>query len=364
MKYMIKDNQAGFVLKNGVFQKMITSGTYYFSKLLGYHVEIEEMTGEVDYLDVPYQVLSKDFAFLNATVHMEIPDGSIGFLYINGKLTSFANRKEYTFWNQFDKYEIKIVSMKETVIGPEVSKQMISFVPKNYYTEMAVGEGEIGLVYYDHALQKQLSKGIYRFWNFSHTITGKIFDMKQKELDIVGQEILTKDKIGIRMNVACMYKIRDAVEFASTISDLKGQLYSAVQLAIREIVGNYKLDEILEGKERISKEIFAALKDRETMFCINFLTAGIKDIILPGEIKAIMNSVLVAEKTAQANVISRREEVASTRSLLNTAKLMDENKTLYKLKELEYLERICDRVGEISVNGNTGLLEQLGKIMN
>ena len=363
MKYMIKDNQAGFVLKNGVFQKMITSGTYYFSKLFGYQVEIEEMTGEVDYLDVPYQVLSGDSTFLNATVHIEIPDGSIGFLYVNGKLTSFANRKEYTFWNKFDKYQVKVVSMEEPVIGSEVSKQMISLVPKSYYTEMAVGEGEIGLVYYDHALQNQLSKGIYRFWNFSHNITGKIFDMKQKELDIVGQEILTKDKIGIRMNVACMYKIRDAVEFASTISDLKGQLYSAVQLVIREIVGNYKLDEILEGKEHISKEIFAVLKERETMFCINFLTAGIKDIILPGEIKAIMNSVLVAEKTAQANVISRREEVASTRSLLNTAKLMDENKTLYKLKELEYLERICDRVGEISVNGNVGLLEQLGKIM-
>lgn len=76
-----------------------------------------------------------------------------------------------------------------------------------------------------------------------------------------------------------------------------------------------------------------------------------------------MNSVLVAEKTAQANVISRREEVASTRSLLNTAKLMDENKTLYKLKELEYLERICDRVGEISVNGNSGLVEQLGQLI-
>ena len=99
------------------------------------------------------------------------------------------------------------------------------------------------------------------------------------------------------------------------------------------------------------------------MFCIEIITAGIKDIILPGEIREIMNSVLVAEKKAQANVIARREEVASTRSLLNTAKLMDENKTLYKLKELEYLERICDRVGDISINSNAGIVEQLGTLM-
>ena len=72
-----------------------------------------------------------------------------------------------------------------------------------------------------------------------------------------------------------------------------------------------------------------------------------------------MNTVLIAQKQAQANVITRREEVASTRSLLNTAKLMDENKTLYKLKELEYLERICQNVGEINVNGHQELLEQL-----
>ena len=78
MKYIIKDNQAGFVLKNGVFQKMVGSGTYHFPKMLGYQVEIEEMAGELDYLDVPYQVLSKDPMFRSSTVHMEIPDGSLG----------------------------------------------------------------------------------------------------------------------------------------------------------------------------------------------------------------------------------------------------------------------------------------------
>ena len=321
------------------------------------------MAGELDYLDVPYQVLSKDPMFRSSTVHMEIPDGSLGFFYINGKLTSFAHRKEYTFWNVFDKCEIKVISMEEPVIGEGVTKQMLSFVPTKFYTEISVGEGETGLVYYDNMLHQQLPKGIYRYWNYKYNISYQVIDMKQRELDIVGQEILTRDKIGIRMNVACMYKIRDAVEFAATVSDLKGQLYSTAQLAIREIVGNYRLDEILEKKEQASKEIYAVLKGREGVFCINFLSAGIKDIILPGEIREIMNSVLVAEKTAQANVISRREEVASTRSLLNTAKLMDENQTLYKLKELEYLEKICQKVGEISVNGNMGVVEQLGKMI-
>ena len=82
-----------------------------------------------------------------------------------------------------------------------------------------------------------------------------------------------------------------------------------------------------------------------------------------GEIRDIMNTVLVAEKRAQANVITRREEVASTRALLNTARLMDENRTLFKLKELEYVERICENVGNINLGGNGDVLSQLTSLL-
>ena len=77
-----------------------------------------------------------------------------------------------------------------------------------------------------------------------------------------------------------------------------------------------------------------------------------------------MNTVIAAEKRAQANVITRREEVASTRSLLNTAKLMDENQTLYRLKELEYIERICENAGSINLNGGSDILAQLTALIH
>lgn len=363
MRVIIRDNQAGFVMKDGIFVKMITAGRYHFSKALGYEVHIEEMEGEMNFMEVPYQILEKDKAFQASTVHMQIPDGMLGFIYIDGNLHTLASRREYVFWNVFTHYTWKLVSMEEVEIGADVTKQMLSIVPVKYYKTVHVDEGELGLLYYDHVLIRQLTKGIYSFWNYTKDVTVKLFDMKQKVMDIAGQEILTRDKIGIRMNVNCMYRIRDAVEFVEKVSDLKTQMYPQVQLVIRELTGNYKLDEILEMKDKISKEIYEKLKEKENQFCVEFISAGIKDIILPGEIQDIMNSVLVAEKRAQANVITRREEVASTRSLLNTAKLMDENQTLYKLKELEYLERICDRVGEISVNGNGGLVEQLGRLI-
>ncbi len=81
-------------------------------------------------------------------------------------------------------------------------------------------------------------------------------------------------------------------------------------------------------------------------------SVGVKDIILPGEIKAILGKVVEAEKSAQANVVRRREETAATRSMLNTARVMEDNPIALRLKELEVLERIAEKIEHINVNGS------------
>jgi regulator of protease activity HflC (stomatin/prohibitin superfamily) len=134
------------------------------------------------------------------------------------------------------------------------------------------------------------------------------------------------------------------------------------QLGLREQVAILTLDELLDKREALSESILAVIGPKaETMGC-KVLDCGIRDIILPGDVKDIMNQVLVAEKRAQANVIMRREETASTRSLLNTAKLMEENTMLYKLKEMEYVEKIAEKINTISVNGSGDLIGQLKQI--
>jgi regulator of protease activity HflC (stomatin/prohibitin superfamily) len=133
-------------------------------------------------------------------------------------------------------------------------------------------------------------------------------------------------------------------------------------LGLREQVAILTLDELLDKREALAESILAVIGPKaETMGC-KVLDCGIRDIILPGDVKDIMNQVLVAEKRAQANVIMRREETASTRSLLNTAKLMEENTMLYKLKEMEYVEKIAEKINTISVNGSGDLIGQLKQI--
>jgi len=63
------------------------------------------------------------------------------------------------------------------------------------------------------------------------------------------------------------------------------------------------------------------------------------------------NHRTVCIEIAQANVIRRREETNATRSLLNTAKVMENNSVALRLKELETLERVTEKVGSLSVYG-------------
>ena len=139
-------------------------------------------------------------------------------------------------------------------------------------------------------------------------------------------------------------------------------MYVAFQLALREYVAGFSFDELLEKKDSMAPFILQSVQKNADGLGIAVKDFGIRDIILPGDVKEIMNQVLVAEKKAQANTIMRREETASTRSLLNTAKLMEENAMLWKLKEMEYVEKIADKINSISVSGNGMLIEQLKQI--
>lgn len=186
--------------------------------------------------------------------------------------------------------------------------------------------------------------------------------MRVTQLEISGQEILTKDKAALRINFYVQYAIKDILRAIVNNKEYEKQLYVLMQLALREFVGSLTLDELLEKKESVSEFIVDAIAERAEKLGVELKTSGIRDIILPGEMKDIMNQVLIAEKKAQANTIMRREETASTRSLLNTAKLMEDNVMLLKLKEMEYVEKIAEKINNISLSGGSDIVGQLKQI--
>jgi regulator of protease activity HflC (stomatin/prohibitin superfamily) len=153
--------------------------------------------------------------------------------------------------------------------------------------------------------------------------------------------------------------VLDAVKARATVSNFVDYVYKELQFALREAVGMRTLDELLTDKGIVDREVAASAAKLEAIG-LAVRSVGVKDVILPGEMKTILNQVVEAEKLAQANLIRRREETAATRSLLNTARLMEENPTLKRLKELETLEKIVEKVDKITVyNGLEGVLKNM-----
>jgi regulator of protease activity HflC (stomatin/prohibitin superfamily) len=362
MKTIINENQRGLLFKNGKYQKMLEPGKHSF---LSRNITVEKLniTDEFKLLGFDLSVFLNDKALKEQLEIVDVPDETIALHYVNGKFTDSLTSGRYAYWKVFQTHKFEIINVKNPEVPDEFPKYIFDVLPRKLFYKVEVAGYQKARLYYDQKFIKLLDEGTYYFWSSGTRINASLVDIRLLQMDIAGQEMLTLDKVTLRINFVCHYKITDYIKIFTEIQNYEEQTHVTLQLILRDYIGKYRLDEILENREQIADYAIQKLKEKEENLYIKFYDAGVKDIILPGEIRDIMNTVLVAEKKAQANVIARREEVASTRSLLNTAKLMDENQTLFKLKELEYLEKICENVGNITVNGGTDMLSQLTNIL-
>lgn len=215
-----------------------------------------------------------------------------------------------------------------------------------------VEQYERGLRYRDGRFERVLEPGRYREWDLPwlHVRVAKV-DLRRRPIAIYSQEILTQDRVSLRMNLVGVFRVIDPVAATHEVADAQGQLYTDLQLALREIVGAAGLDALLADKGAVSAQLLERARSKALRYGIELVDAGLKDLILPGEMKEILNRVLTAQKAAEAALIQRREEIAATRSLANTAAMLEKNPILLRLKELEVLERIMQGRGNTVVFG-------------
>lgn len=356
----INTGKIGLVFKNGDYKKMLTEGVYWLS--FNETIMFYDMTKPF-HPSLELNILLRDQALADLLTVVEVMDAEIALHYENGNFKSVLTPGRYTFWKgvvdyTFVKADLSKIELTENIdVNTLTRKEVLPYV-----RVYAVESYEKGILLIDGKLTKVLETGVYFFWKNAVVITVLKVDLRQLQLEVSGQEILTRDKAGLRLSFFAQYKVVDILKALIENKDYEKQLYVIIQLCLREFVGTLSLDELLEKKESIAAYMLESLKDKASALGIEVRDCGVKDIILPGEMKEIMNQVLVAQKKAEANVIMRREETASTRSLLNTAKLMEENTMLFKLKEMEYVEKIADKINSISLSGGNQIIDQLKDI--
>ncbi len=226
-----------------------------------------------------------------------------------------------------------------------------------------VPEYHQGALFLDGKLESALEVGLHTFWKTGRSVRVAATDLRLQTLEVSGQEILTKDKVALRINLAAGYRVLEPLKAFAQLTDFVAFLYKELQFALRGVIGTRTLDSLLEDKTALDLDIAAIVRSKLENLGLQLENVGIKDIILPGEMKTILSKVVEAEKSAQANLIRRREETAATRNLLNTAKVMEDNPVALRLKELEALERIIEKVQTLTVtNGLDGVLNDLVRI--
>jgi hypothetical protein len=231
---------------------------------------------------------------------------------------------------------------------------------------VTVGEHEVALLYQDGQLIDTLRRGIHVFWKgaTSGKISWKAVDLREQVADVAGQEIITADKVTLRVNLVVTYAVTDPIRAVSSTIDFGQALYREAQLALRAAVGTKAIDALLSDKESVGAEVRGALTKRAEDLGISVKSVGLKDIILPGDMKTLLNQVINATKEAEANLIRRREETAAARSQANTAKLLAETPHLLRLKELELLKDVLSDAKATFVFGQGDIVDQVRTLVS
>lgn len=373
-RIVIAQHERGLYIENRDIKRILNPGVHHiFDWLNRVNVVIYDLT-QVEFSHPTEDVLlkqKKDLCELYFQV-VELKEFEVGLVYRNGVLSDLlppASRKFY--WRGLIDIKVEVINIKEQYqLTADKAKLLMTINHPTLRTKLSqfvhiaeIKDEILGLLIVDGQLLETLKPGVYVYWRFNRSIRVEMVDIRVQVMEVSGQEILSRDKVSLRVNLSAAYQLSDPVKARAAFKDMYDYLYRELQFGLRQAIATRTLDQLLADKGELETEIDAYVRDKVEPHGFNLRTVGIKDIILPGDMKDILNQVVTAEKAAQANIIKRREETAATRSLLNTAKLMDENPTLLRLKELETLEKITEKVDKLTVFGGLdGVLKDTVKI--
>ncbi len=353
----VKDGERALLTRNGRFERVLEPGRH---RLFDPARELVAEVFAIVRAEFPadrYAVLKAAHPDLASTLFeaVETKAGELAVVSYGGRPAHLVGPwTTRVFWKVATKIDVERI---DVAVDPKVAAHHLKMVARErnpYFTEVVIESNEAGLLYVDGRLVERLEPGRHAFWTVDRKVEVKRLDLRPQAVEITAQEMLTRDRIALRVTLTALRRIADPQRAVAAVTDIDAWLYRLVQFAIREAVAARTLDEVLSAKAVLDAELRAYVRERVTETGVEVMELGVKDVILPGEIRELVNKVVEAERTAKANLIRRQEETAATRSLLNTAKLMEENPLLLRLKELESIERLVEKVGRIDLHAGEG----------
>ena len=205
-----------------------------------------------------------------------------------------------------------------------------------------------GLLYHKGKFVELLGPGYYRYWAWQRKHID-VIDVRQTSQTIEAQEILTTDKIGIRVTLIAQFQLADPLLAVHSVENYVSQLYQDLQLTLRESVTTKDLESLLKDRDPLAAAILAEVAPRAAEYGVELKRVGVKDIVLPGAVRAVFLQEMEAELKGRANLVAARHETAAARAKANTAKMFQENPNLLRMRELELLAEMASKSGNVVV---------------
>jgi hypothetical protein len=346
-KGIVRETERGLLVKNGVATKWLEPGAHTWWGW-GSSVSLQLID-----LTAGYTKWSPELERLvpeGEAERLHVTRDEIAILLVDGVPTRTLEPGKYLLWNTYKDVEAERFST--TPVFSDMPQAYWDVVPDSIMKTVHVYPYMKELVYIDGKLEAILEQGRYAIYLKGKHVCNTWKDLREQELQVVGQEVMSLDKATLRVNLLVKYAITDIQLCHESVSNLHDSLYSEAQMIARAFVGGMSVDALLESKGQLSDDMHKALQERAEGWGVKVHRFAIKDIVLPGEMKLLFNKVIQAEKAAAANLILRREETAATRSLANTAKMLEKNPMLLRLKEYEHLKEIAGSIQQLHVVAN------------
>ncbi len=362
--YKIRSFEMGLHFREGEFQGLLKAGTYSFFDPLG-RVSVEIVSQREPFLvHEKLDLIVKSGELKGHAQVLDLKDDQRALVWIDGRFARILPPGQYVYWLNHRALRVEVVNARQPRFEHEDLRVIARHPTTREMIDMsAVNRGSVGVLFLDGRYAGTLEPGSWAFWKGVADVRVVVVDLREMTLDVQGQEIMCADKVTLRLNAVATYRVSDARRAVCTADDYNQALYREAQLALRAVVGARDLDTLLVDKESLARDAVTLLTPRAESLGLEVISFGIRDLILPGDIRDLLNKVTEARKAAEANLITRREETAALRSQSNTAKLLVENPTLMKLRELEVIEKVA-MAGKLNITlSEKGLSERLSTLL-
>ena len=363
-RFKIRSYEIGLLFRDGEFRGLLTTGTVWFADPLN-KVRVDVVSQRDPWIvHEKLDLIVKSGALTGRAVVLDLKDYERALVWIENRFSHILPAGLYAYWTGQKQVRVEVIDVRQVRFEHDQFKVVArSAFAQKLLDICSVPRDHVGVLFIDGRFVETLAPGEYAFWKGPAEARVVDVDLRETMVDVSGQEIMTADKVTLRLNAVVTYKIADARKAVSQTDDVRQALYRETQLVLRGVVGARELDLFLTDKDAVAMDIEDGVRRRAAELGLDLASVGIRDVILPGDMKELMNKVTEARKAAEANLISRREETAAIRSQANTAKLLADSPVLMRLRELEVLEKIAS-AGKLNIIlGEKGLADKVVNLL-